>query len=166
VTDAESAWDWLTDTYWYVPEENLLAFIARPAAQQVVPVTDQTVFYIRESRSGYFWGSATVQLGGQQPVCYFLSGSVDPVGNVLLTFTPAADISTDTVVTHGSGVMCLRDGAPAMLNQMSSGPATVQVSHWAYMLQTSEGEPSWNSLPGVGVSVPDFIAPCTGNPDS
>jgi hypothetical protein len=49
---------------------------------------------------------------------------------------------------------------------MSSGPATVQVSHWAYMLQTSEGEPSWNSLPGVGVSVPDFIAQCTGNPDS
>lgn len=159
----DSTWDWLTGTYWYVPADNLLAYLSRPATQHVTPVNDQTVFYIRESRNGYFWGNTVVQLSDRPRTCYFLFGSVSPVGNVLLTFTPAEDVTTETVVTHGSGVMTVRDGQAAMLNQMSSGPATSQVSHWAYMLQTVEGDASWSSLPGVNVSVPDFLSVCTSN---
>jgi hypothetical protein len=71
---------------------------------------------------------------------------VSPLGNVLLTFTPV-DVDQQTTVTQGMGAMCLRDGQAAMLNQMSSGSAQMQVSHWAYMLQTKEGDPSWGSLP-------------------
>lgn len=56
MTVADSMWDWLAGTYWYVPTENLLAFITRPAAQQAVPVADQTVFHITDYRNGYFRG--------------------------------------------------------------------------------------------------------------
>lgn len=152
-------WDWLAGTYWYVPENNLLAIMSRPATQQVIPVRDQTVFHITNVRDGYFWGNTVVQLEDQTPSCYFLTGSVSPLGNVLLTFSTVGDGQQPTV-THGSGVMCLFNGQPAMLNQMSSGPAQLQVSHWAYMLQTKEGDASWSSLPGVGVSVTEFLANC------
>ena len=159
MTRVDSAWAWLAGTYWYVPAENLLAYIARPATQQVVPVEDQTVFHITGYRDGYFWGDTVVQLGEQQRTCYFLMGSVTPSGNVLLTFT-SRDDSAQPVVTHGSGVMCLYNGVAAMLNQMASGPAEVLVSHWAYMLQTREGDASWESLPGVNVPVPEFMSAC------
>lgn len=155
-----STWDWLAGTYWYVPAENLLAYLSRPSSQQVEPINDQTVFYISDSRNGYFWGQTAVQLGDQERTCYFLSGSVSPLGNVLLTFTSSSNSPGQATVTHGSGAMCLFNGEAAMLNQMSSGPAQVQVSHWAYMLQTKEGDPSWSSLPGVDMSVPDFLSPC------
>jgi hypothetical protein len=48
---------------------------------------------------------------------------------VLLTFTPATNVTMETTLTHGSGVMTVKDGKVAMLNQMSSGPPTLQVSH-------------------------------------
>lgn len=154
------SYDWLENTYWYVPEGNLLAVMIRPAAQQVIPVQDQTVFHITGARHGYFWGDTVIQLQDQQPTCYFLSGSVTPLGNVLLTFTSRGGSSAPTV-THGSGVMCLFDGQPAMLNQMSSGSAQLQIEHWAYMLQTKEGDAVWDSLPGAGVPVPEFLSACS-----
>ena len=82
---------------------------------------------------------------------------------MLLTFTPATNVTMETTLTHGSGVMTVKDGKVAMLNQMSSGPSTLQVSHWAYMLQTVEGDDAWLSLPGVNVSVPEFLGPCMQN---
>jgi len=163
LSSSDTTWDWLAGTYWYVPEDNLLAYLFRPADQQMIPISDQTVFYISDSRNGYFWGNVTVQLGDQQHACYFLTGSVSPLGNVLLTFTPTTDVTPETTLTHGSGVMAIRDGKVAMLNQMSSGLSTLQVSHWAYMLQTIEGDDAWVSLPGVNVSVPEFIGPCGKN---
>jgi hypothetical protein len=160
VASGNDPWGWLAGTYWYVPTDNLLAYLFRPGSQQMTPVSDQTVFYISDSSNGYFWGNVTVQLGDQERSCYFLTGSVSPLGGVLLTFTPATDVTSQTTLTHGTGVMTIKDGKVAMLNQMASGPATLQVSHWAYMLQTVEGDAAWMSLPGVNVSVPEFISPC------
>jgi hypothetical protein len=40
--------------------------------------------------------------------------------------------------------------------QMSSGDRN-RTAHWAYMVQTRPGEPSWESLPGVGLSVPEML---------
>ncbi len=48
-----------------------------------------------------------------------------------------------------------------MLNQMASGPTTMQINHWAYMMQTKPGDASWESLPGVDMSVEDFMAGCS-----
>lgn len=165
MSQTDTTWDWLAGTYWYVPQDNLLAYLSRPSTQESYPVNDQTVFAIRESKGGYFWGNAVVQLGDRPRTCYFLTGSVSPLGNVVLTFTPVADVTRDTTVTHGYGVMTVRDGQAAMLNQMASGPATMQVSHWAYMLQTVEGDAAWNALPGVEVTVPEFLEACTSAAD-
>ena len=41
--------------------------------------------------------------------------------------------------------------------QMSSGPATALAVHWAYMVQVAPGDPAWDSLPGVGISVPEMV---------
>jgi hypothetical protein len=150
-------WSWLLNTYWYVPEENLLAYVVADGA--VTQVQDQTVFRITDYDSGYFWGKTVVQIGEGSRTCYSLFGSVTPSGMVLLNFT-SDPVTSDSTVTHGSGSMCMKAGEYTMLNQMASGTATMQVNHWAYMVQTRPGDPSWESLPGVGVSVPDFLSGC------
>jgi hypothetical protein len=48
---------------------------------------------------------------------------------------------------------------------MSTGPnARFHVIHWAYMTQSDSSQPSWQSVPGVGVSIPEFLAQCPGAP--
>jgi hypothetical protein len=39
---------------------------------------------------------------------------------------------------------------------MSSGNMD-RTAHWAYMAQTSPDKPSWASLPGVRISVPEML---------
>jgi hypothetical protein len=46
-----------------------------------------------------------------------------------------------------------------MENQMCTPSSqTLQIGQWAYMMQTRPGQPSWNSLPAAGVSVPQFLS--------
>ena len=40
---------------------------------------------------------------------------------------------------------------------------TLQIGHWAYMVQTHPGLPSWESLPSAGVSVPAFLSEAEGS---
>jgi hypothetical protein len=47
-----------------------------------------------------------------------------------------------------------------MQNQMSTGSPSLQVGHWAYMVQSKPDSSSWQSLPGVGVSVEEFMEDC------
>jgi hypothetical protein len=150
-------WSWLANTYWYVPTNNLSAVISTGDGQ-VVPVLDQTVFQITHYRDGYFWGNATAQYGANSagPSTSFMIGSVTPQGRVLLSFT--ANTSSGTTVTSGFGVMQRKFGQWTMENQMFTPGGTIQIGHWAYMVQTHPGLPSWNSLPGVGVSVPEFLS--------
>lgn len=46
-----------------------------------------------------------------------------------------------------------------MLNQTTAP----NFAHWAYMIQSQPGDSNWNALPGVGTSVPLFLAQCPGN---
>jgi len=59
-------WNWLKNTYWYVPAPNLPAFLFDADREELTPVLDQTVFHITDYRDGYFWGRtvALLQLGG------------------------------------------------------------------------------------------------------
>jgi hypothetical protein len=41
--------------------------------------------------------------------------------------------------------------------QMSTDRQSNRVLHWANMVQTHEGEPSWNQLPGLDSSVPQLL---------
>ncbi len=51
-----SDWSWLLNTYWYVPEENLLAYEVVASTGAITPIQDQTVFQITGYDGGYFWG--------------------------------------------------------------------------------------------------------------
>ena len=150
-------WSWFAGTYWYVPPQNLPATVFNSQSNTIQPVSDQTVFQITGYRSGYFWGKTVTQIGTSSPSGTSMVGSVTPEGRVLLTFTTTSQGSSPTV-TEGFGQMRRKFGHWTMENQMFTSPgSSVQLGHWAYMLTTRPGRPSWNSLPGVGVSVPTFL---------
>lgn len=162
--NAESSdWKWLKDTYWYVPKSGLPTMVFDGDTEQLRTVSDQTVYHISGYRNGYFWGKTVVKLGTAPASCLSLLGSVTPEGRLLLTFTPV-DPNATSSITQGIGEMQLQpDVGWTMENQMSSGPARLQVNHWAYMHQTKPGKRSWNVLPSANVSVQELLAECPGN---
>jgi hypothetical protein len=149
-------WSWLANTYWYVPTPNLPAVLDSSTTGTQTIVSDQTVFHITTYVSGYFWGDTVTQIGSLPVISSTLLGSVTPKGKVLLTFTPT-DSSSSSSSTNGFGTMQRKLGRWTMVNQFTSPPSTVQISHWANMLQTRPGLPSWINLPGSGESVPEFL---------
>ena len=64
---------------------------------------------------------------------------------------------TDGAVT-GLGQMVEIGGAWAFAMQMSTDRVGTRVLHWANMVQTREGDPSWQQLPGLTHSVPEMLA--------
>jgi len=158
VSPTVKRWSWLANTYWYVPPMNLPAVLYNSSTGTLIPVSDQTVYHITGYREGYFWGDAVSQLGSSSSSSSTLIGSVTPEGRVLLTFTVTSTNSSPSV-TEGFGKMQRKFGQWTMENQMFTAPnETLQIGHWAYMLQTRPGMPSWNSLPSAGVSVPVFLS--------
>ncbi len=156
-------WQWLKNTYWYVPKNNLPTLVYSELLNKVKWINDQTVFYISDYKNGYFWGKAVVQLSKAEAKCMAMHGSVTPEGHVLLAFTELNASSTGEV-TRGTGVMLEKAGAWVMENQMISGSSSAQVSHWANMVQTDTSKPSWEALPGVNMSVPIFLGQCPAGP--
>jgi hypothetical protein len=158
VSPTVNRWSWLANTYWYVPAMNLPALLYNSSTGTLTPVSDQTVFQITGYREGYFWGKAVTQLGSSSASTSTMIGSVTPEGQVLLTFTQTSTNSSPSV-TEGFGKMQRKFGQWTMENQMFTSPnETLQIGHWAYMLQTRPRMPSWNSLPSAGVSVPVFLS--------
>jgi hypothetical protein len=151
-------WSWLANTCWYVPSSNLSAVLYNSTTGTLAPVSDQTVFHITGYRAGYFWGKTVTQLGSSPASSTSMIGSVTPQGRVLLTFTHTSSTSSPSV-TEGFGTMVRKHRQWTMENQMFTAPSqTLQIGHWAYMLQTHPGLPSWSSLPSAGVSVPHFLS--------
>jgi hypothetical protein len=148
-------WSWLANTYWYVPAPNLPAVLYNSTTGSQTIVSDQTVFHIEDYVDGYFWGDTVTQLGSSPAVSSALLGSVTPQGKVLLTFTQTSSSSSPSI-TNGFGTMERKLGKWMMENQMFTSE-TVQIGHWAYMVQTRPGLPSWISLPSSGESVPEFL---------
>jgi hypothetical protein len=137
---------------------NLPAVLDDSSTGTLIPVEDQTVYHIVGYREGYFWGNAVTQLGSSSPSNTTMIGSVTPEGRVILTFT-ATSTNSSPSITQGYGKMQRKFGQWTMENQMFTSPSeTLQIGHWAYMLQTRPGMASWNTLPSVGVSVPEFVS--------
>jgi hypothetical protein len=163
----------MANTYWYVPNQYLLAIISDPSLPPV-PVADQTVYYISNYQGGYFWGTTAVSFtqpdsSPSSPSCFQLVGSVTPQGAVHLTFTSLSSSTTATVPTlqsptTGIGTMTLQPGGWTMENQMSTAVGDILVTHWAYMYQCKPSQPCFSSLPEVGSSIPAFLAPCLSPP--
>jgi hypothetical protein len=149
-------WSWLANTYWCVPTRNLTAVLDDSTTGTQTIVSDQTVFHITNCFNGYFWGDTVTQLGSSPATSSTMLGSVTHQGKVLLTFTQTSSSSSSSS-TNGFGTIERKFGQWTMVNQFGSPPGTTQIAHWAYMVQTHPGLPSWNSLPGSGESVPEFL---------
>lgn len=159
-------WEWLNGTTWYVPFPNLLAFNYDAATNSIVPLSDQTVYQITDYRLGYFWGRTATQINENGRTFSALFGSVTPEGKILLSFKQYDPITS--VPIQGFGSMTRKAGQWTMENQMFSSPSatnpTSTFGHWAYMVQTEPGDASWTSLPGVDISVDEFLADCPEAP--
>jgi hypothetical protein len=157
VSPTVARWSWLVNTYWFVPVRNLPAVLYNSTTGTLQSVRDQTVYHIEAYRLGYFWGEAVTQLNSGSPSESTMVGSVTPQGRVLLTFTQTSKNSSPSI-TEGYGEMQRKSGQWTMENQMFTAPSeTLQIGHWAYMVQTRPGMASWKSLPSVGESVPAFL---------
>jgi hypothetical protein len=165
-------WQWLEGTYWYVPKEYLLALASSPTLKTPIPVSDQTVYRIAHYTDGYFWGTTAVSYMAPKGSatsgsvsCLQLVGSVTPEGKVHLTFTllgtGTSGSGSGNQPTVGLGTMTRQRGAWTMENQMSTvAVGDLLLTHWAYMYQCKPYEPCFAELPGVKMSVPEFLAPC------
>ena len=162
-------WSWLQDTYWYVLPENLSALQFNPDDDTLAWVVDQTVWHITGYLNGYFWGvsSTLILQGGEQtpergpgsrPVCFTMMGSITPEGQVYLTFIPG-NASSSRSATTGIGRAIEHKNNWSLEMQMSSSNDE-RTAHWAYMTRVQPGDASWESLPGVGISVPEMLEGC------
>ncbi len=161
------SWEWLGNTYWYVPTENLPAVQFNAFTQRIRQITDQTVFHIERYSSGYFWGKTAVQLirnplegvNPPPPLCFEMVGSVTPEGNLSISFTSTS--RTSGIATIGIGNMRMPASDWTMQLQMSSGFGR-QVTHWAYMVQCKSGADC--PLPGVQSTLQELLDQCIEPP--
>ncbi|MES2655354.1 MAG: hypothetical protein V4620_07185 [Bacteroidota bacterium] len=155
-------WSFLKDSYWYVPVKYLPALQMSAETTEPTQMIDQTVWQITGYNDGYFWGNcaALIYETGTQPTnnpnAMRIVGTITPEGTVQMAFMPIINIGA-SMATSGFGKMKEDNKQWVFEMQMSSG-VTDLVAHWAEMYETSEGEPSWEKLPGTDYSVPDFLA--------
>ena len=136
-----SRFDQLVVGKWYVPVENLLAYLVVDPANPT-PIGDQTLWDITTSTNGKFSGttSATFAIPTSGGLVTFSSsatmeGWITPEGRIRMDFTS----TTGSVVT-GVGNLRFVDGRWAMQMQMATGEGDGFVAHWAYMLKLGQGD--------------------------
>jgi hypothetical protein len=144
---ADTEYDWLQGSYWYVPDACL------PALQAVIgecprvrALVDQTVWLFQYSRLGYLVGTSATNIGSGWSYMLMV-GSVVPGGAVKLSFSPLAGAG-DAPPTIGDGALIEDESGAAFLMQMTSGTTAMNVTHWAYMRPVTPDDPAWSSLPG------------------
>jgi hypothetical protein len=163
-TSDRARWQWLADTFWCVMTPDLPALRFAPDSLQLGWLVDQTVWHIQGFQDGYFWGvSATLvyPAGSAAPrhgprarrQTATLLGTITPEGTLQISFL--RDSSTNDVVV-APGRVREHDGAASLEMQMSTGNRR-RVLHWAYMAPVKPGDPAWDHLPGVDMSVPEFL---------
>lgn len=140
----DGQWEFLEDTYWYVPVPYLPAVVLvnlDPA--QTTEVVDQTLWHITSVENGYVIGEVASNFGGGWSYST-LVGSITPDGAVSFSFTPESGGD----LTVGNGTMVLKEGAWFFEMQMTTGSGSASITHWAYMAESLPGDRAWLSLPG------------------
>jgi len=137
-------WEFLEDTYWYVPVPYLPAVVlVNVDPPQTADVVDQTLWHITSVENGYVIGEVASNFGGGWSYST-LVGSITPDGAVSFSFTPAGGGN----LTVGIGTMVFDEGAWFFEMQMTTGSGTASITHWAYMAESLPGDRAWLSLPG------------------
>ena len=137
-------WDsLLSNSHWYVPQENLLAYMSSSTSFTTPPpivLWDQTLWSLGTATDGRFTGSslATFYLSPENSFSSNTSilGLATEVGQIRMRFTPT-DGGSPVV---GIGQFREVSGTTAMQMQMISGQAgEAYITHWAYMLPYDPG---------------------------
>ena len=151
----DGRWDFLVDTYWYVPVPYLPPVIlVNLDPPQTAMIVDQTLWHITSVENGYVYGEVASNFGGGWTYST-LVGSITPDNAVSFSFTPASGSD----LTVGAGTLVREEGAWFFEMQMTSGSGSASVTHWAYMAQSLPGDRAWESLPGYpGDSIPEVFA--------
>ncbi|MBU3657388.1 MAG: hypothetical protein FGM35_05090 [Rhodocyclaceae bacterium] len=159
---AYNKWSWLKGTYWIVPPTGIYSVYHIERDNSFVVTRGQTVFSITDYFNGYFTGSVVVKITETQVTsCQFVLGQVTPEGKVFMTMYNA---TTGAVNNYPIGNMVLKDDQWTMVNQMTSPAQGGTISHWAYMVQSKQGDASYEHLPFVNESIPNFLSSCPPGP--
>ena len=135
-----TTWDsMLSNSFWYVPEENLLAYMTSGTSftdPTPMAVSDQTLWSLGLATNGTFTGTAVATL---RPVASPLltitntntiaTGIVTDAGQIRMTFVSVTSGET----TVGIGQVRTISGTDYMQMQMISGSSPALTTHWAYM---------------------------------
>lgn len=139
------------NTTWIVPKSTLLAI--RTINDISEEVQDQTVWVIDEYNKGYITGTSYTAINGTPTIKAKIVGSITPDGYVAFAFY------SDNNVTDGYGTFSKEDWEFTMqmnsLANMSGG--VIGVNHWSYMINVTSCDYDYHHLPGIGISVPEFI---------
>ena len=125
---------------------------------QNVPVSDQTVWVINKFKQGYFFGDSYTALNGTPSSQRKIVGSITPNGDVYIAFYPLSDNTQDTDIVNGIGVFEEKKGKYQFVMQMNSAENTLTgLAHWSYMISVKPKDYFYRHLPGIDLSVPEFI---------
>lgn len=142
------------NSIWIVPNITLLAYVT--VNNISVKASDQTVWTIDKYEGGYIFGTAYVTIDGKPNSKTTLVGSITPLGDVLLAF------HDNDIITSGYGKFKKINGKWRFVMQANTlnslSVVIVGVSHWSYMIQITKCDPEYFRLPGVNISVPQFIS--------
>ena len=166
---AYDKWAWFKDTYWIVPEDGIYSVTHSARTGDFRVIRGQTVFHITDYFNGYWTGSVVVKVTGLQfPTCQTVLGQVTPEGEVFMTMY---DIDTGLVRNNpvGNMVKTTVDGRRewTMVNMMTSTVGRQDentMSHWAYMVQSEDGDATFDRLPFARESIPEFMSACPDGP--
>lgn len=147
----------LKNTVWVVPPSTLLAYKYSSSSQ--VPVSDQTVWVINEVNQGYFFGDSYTTLNSNPSSHKRIVGSITPQGAVNISFSPTDNVQDSDDIIEGVGRFEKRKGQYVFIMQMNSDPSNLTgLSHWSYMISVKPKNYFYQHLPGVDISVPEFIS--------
>lgn len=159
-TSNRTTWEFLTDTYWYVTYPDLPALQFSSDDNVLSWTGDQTVWHISGYKNGYFWGASSALMFAPgssstgNPQQRSMVGTVTAGGQVQISFIGNRRIQE---AITGFGQMSKLEEQWVFQMQMVTSSSSNPTLHWANMMQTKEGDPSWDKLPGVNCSVSDML---------
>lgn len=139
------------DDTFIVPQKTLKAYLIDNNNYRVVQ--DQTLWQIESFNNGYITGISYTMLDGVPFSKNNFVGSITPEGDVLINFY------SSTSQTSGQGKLIKCKKFLMQVGQVTNLEGIViGLVHWSYMIKVNPCDRLYHYLPGVGISVPEFIS--------
>jgi hypothetical protein len=134
-----------------VPHKTLRAYLIENNNYR--EVVDQTVWQIQSYDKGYITGISYTMIDSTPFSKNNFVGSITPEGSVLINFYSSGS------QTQGYGELIKCNKFLMQMGQITNlQGAVLGLAHWSYMIKVNPCDELYHHLPGVGISVPQFIA--------